>query len=420
MANRRARKPRHVPAELVYEFDMFLDEEYQRNPFKRVKELTEQAPPIFWTPCNGGHWVTQGYDATFEIGSTPKVFSNEVVPHSWMNAIAKIQKFLANIGIKTPRIPMPFPLLVDPPLHSQYRRPLTSVFSPKNIRQLEAGFRQSAQGLLDAIADQGQCEFISTVAEPLPVQLFLQIFGLPLENLPEYRALLKEHMQGTTEVTSNLAKLTTLLGIVDVLRDTLIDRKNNPKDDLISKLWQTEINGKPIELHDIENLAVTLFLGGLDTVVQGIGFGVHHLAVDQELQQQLRDNPDRIDDAIDEILRRYAIATPPRRALTSTELHGVNFKKNDVIYMFLHGANLDPAKFENPEKVDIDRPNKKEHISFNSGPHYCLGAYLAKVELRILYEELLKKIPTFRLDPDKPPKFHAGFIVGIDSLNLVW
>ena len=85
-----------------------------------------------------------------------------------------------------------------------------------------------------------------------------------------------------------------------------------------------------------------------------------------------------------------------------------------------NGANLDPNYFENPEEVDFDRPNKRRHLTFNSGPHHCLGAYLARLELRVLYEEMLARVPEFRLDEKHPPEFDCGFIVALNSLNLVW
>jgi cytochrome P450 len=94
-------------------------------------------------------------------------------------------------------------------------------------------------------------------------------------------------------------------------------------------------------------------------------------------------------------------------------------KKNDKIWLLLIGANLDPRRFSDPEKVDIDRDDKA-HIAFNAGPHRCLGSHLARLELRVLYEELLTRLPAFRLDPGNPPTFHCGYVVGVDTLHLEW
>jgi len=416
----KARRPKHVSPELVCEFDMFNDEAYVREPHARMAELAKSEPPVFWTPYNGGHWMVQGYDAAREVSTSPDVFSSEIVPHAWLRKIEAVQKGLRFVGIKTPRIPFPYPILLDPPTHTRYRRPLSSVFSPRNVRGLEDRFRQSAQVLLDRVADQGRCEFMSGIAEPLPVQLFLQLFGLPVERLPEYRALLKQHMQQTSHTTGKLAQLSTMTGIVDVMRETLLERKAHPKDDLISLLWETEIDGKGLGLADMENYGVLLFIAGLDTVVQSMGFAARHLAMHPALQQALREEPDRIPDAVEELLRCYGIASPPRRVLQSIDFHGARLAKNDILFEFLPGANLDPSKFEEPEKFDLDRRNKKEHMAFNIGPHFCLGAGLARLELRVLLEELLTRLPTFALDPAKPPTFHCGFIVGVESLDLVW
>lgn len=416
----KARRPKHVAPELVCEFDMFYDAAYVREPHRRMAELAKDAPPVFWTPYNGGHWMVQGYDAAREVSTSADVFSSQVVPHAWLRKIEALQKGLRFVGIKTPRIPFPYPILLDPPTHTAYRRPLSSVFSPRNVRGLEDRFRQSAQVLIDRVADQGGCEFASGIAELLPVQLFLQLFGLPVERLPEYRALLKKHMAQSAQTTGSLRKLSTMTGIVNVMRDTLLERKVHPKDDLISLLWDTEIDGSRLALEDMENYGVLLFIAGLDTVVQAMSFAARHLAMDPGLQQTLREHPERIPDAVEEILRCYGIASPPRRVLRTLDFHGARLKKNDILFVFLPGANLDPSRFEEPEKVDLDRRNKKEHIAFNIGPHFCLGAGLARLELRVLLEELLTRVPTFKLDPDKPPTYHCGLIVGVETLDLVW
>ena len=417
--SRAAAKPKHVPKSAVYDFDMFRDPAYNRDPYKRAAELVREAPAVFWTPRNGGHWIVQGYQAAFDAARDHNCFSNEIIPYSTLKKVQSLQKGLSFIGIKTPRVPLPFPIMLDPPLHTQYRRPLLGVFSPKNVNTLEGRLRKSAQDLIDQVADQGRCEFMAAIAEPLPVQLFLQLLGLPVEKMPEYRALLKKHMAQSAQATSNLNKLATLKGIVDVMRSTLLERRENPQDDLISALWNTKINDKPVTLEDMENFGLLLFLGGLDTVMQAMGHAIRHLAMHPDLQQELRDHPERIDNAIDEILRRYTIATPPRRVNVTREFHGVNLKKNDVLFLFLNGANLDPNHFENPEQVDLDRADKV-HIAFNSGPHRCLGSHLARLELRMLYEEILSRLPSFRLDPQSPPTFTCGYIIGVERLDLIW
>lgn len=412
-------RPRHIPESLVFDFDMFADPAYNEDPHLRIMDLLDKAPPVFWTPRNGGHWVALSHRAVFDAARDPESFSSEMISHSKIRLVLALQKGLSLLGLKTKRIPIPYPILIDAPLHAQYRKPLQSVFSPKHVRSLEGRLREAAIALVEQVVDQGRCEFMAAIAEPLPVQLFLQLLGLPVEKMPEYRALLKQHMSSSLQESSSRKKLGTLQRVVDVMRDTLMERKQEPQDDIISLLWSTEIDGKPMTIEDMENYGVLLFIAGLDTVMQSMGYVFRHLAMDQGLQQQLRDHPERIDDAIEEMLRRYTFALPPRRVNRNMEFLGASLKKNETIFLFLHGANLDPERFENPAQVDLGREDKT-HLTFNAGPHRCLGSHLARLELRVLIEEFLSRVPTFGLDPDHPVKFDCGYVVGIETLNLVW
>jgi cytochrome P450 len=184
-------------------------------------------------------------------------------------------------------------------------------------------------------------------------------------------------------------------------------------------LWRTEIDGKPMTLELMENYGVVLFIAGLDTVMNGMGFGMRHLATDFALQDQLRANPKLVPEAGEELLRRYTFTVPVRRVAKDLEFDGVPMKAGDRVMLFLAGADLTPSEFPQPEQFDLKRENKV-HIAFGGGPHRCLGSHLARVELQILYEEVLAGLPRFRLDPERPPIFHGGHVMGVDSLDLVW
>lgn len=401
-------KPDHVPESLLYDFDMFHDPAYVADPHKRVIELLKIAPPIFWTPRNGGHWMLLSHAANFEAARDIEGFSSELMPQS------VIDEILAQLPPEMGRIPQAFPITLDPPAHTKYRLPLQRVFSPKTINALQDSIRALAKELVEKFADRGHCEVMSEIAEPLPVEVFLKMLGLPLEKLPEYRALVSDHLGNSDPMHA----VVTLQQVAAAMHDTIMDRKDKPQDDIISMLWKVEIDDKPITVEDIENYGVLLFIAGLDTVMQGIGHGIRHLAMDQALQKKLRENPALIKDASEELLRRYTFTVPPRRIGKDIEFHGVQMKAGERAMLFLPAADLDPKEYADPTSYKLDR--ESAHIAFNAGPHRCLGSHLARVELQVVYEELLARVPPFRLDPDKPPKFHCGHVIGVDSLNLVW
>ncbi len=403
--------PDHVPESAFYDFDMFHDPAYVKDPHKRIIDMVENAPPVFWTPRNGGHWMIMSHAANFEAARDTDAFSSEMIPYEQMEAM------LAAMPPGTPHIPRAYPINLDPPNHAKYRQPVQGVFSPKAINALRDSIRALARELVAEIADRGECEFMSAVAEPLPVRVFLKLLGLPLEKFAEYRALVKAHLSEIAPDPSSAMK--RLQQVAAAMRETVLERRDDPRDDIISLLWTVEIDGRPTVLEDIENYGVLMFIAGLDTVMQGMGHGVRHLAENPELQAQLRANPELVADATEELLRRYTFTVPPRRVARDMVFQGVQMKEGERAMLFLPAADLDSKEYPEPDHFDVKRGGKP-HIAFNAGPHRCLGSHLARVELNILYEELLAGLPSFSLNPQRAPKFHGGHVIGVEELHLVW
>lgn len=406
----KIKRPDHVPEELVFEFDYNNDPGYCANPHARTEELVKEAPPVFWTPYNGGHWMFMSHDAVAEALTDFNKFSSE---HFSPEAFDAMMSELP----EEERIPAPVPICIDPPLHSKLRQPLFATFSPKSVAAMEGKIRELAERLIDTIADQGYCEFQHDVSDVYPVEIFLAMFGLPVEKEREYRELAKQHL---SVISPDLAEnMLMMKAIADVLRDTVIDRKDNPKDDIISMLWSLNIEDEPMNLELMMSYCVILFIAGLDTVVNALGFGVRHLAEDMPLQRELRERPELIPQASEELLRRYAFVAPIRMVKQDSDFHGIRLAQGERIMMFIPGASIDESFYKNATTFDAHR-DKLNHMAFGMGPHHCLGAHLARMELRVMYETLLSKLPEFKLDPDNPPAFHGSIIAGPTSIHLVW
>lgn len=404
-------KPAHVPDSLVYDFDMFRDPAYVTDPHQRILDLVKNAPPIFWTPRNGGHWMLMSHAANFNASRDTDSFSSEFIPR------AELAAMKAKLPPGMPHIPLPVPINVDPPEHSKYRTPLQRVFSPKSILALKDSIAALATELVDGVKERGHCEFMKEIAEPMPVRVFLKMLGLPLDRQDEYREIVSQHLSDPS--SDARAMIPKLQRIAASMHDTFIARRDNPQDDIISLLWKIEIDGKPTTLEDMQNYGVLLFIAGLDTVMNGIGHGVRHLANNPDLQAQLRANPKMVPEATEELLRRYTFTVPPRIVAKDLVFEGVEMKARERAMLFLPAADLDPKEYAKPDSYDLNRENKV-HIAFNAGPHRCLGSHLARVELQVIYEVLMARLPTFRLDPQRPPTFHCGHVVGVDSLHLLW
>jgi cytochrome P450 len=404
-------KPAHVPDASVVDFDVHADPALLVDPHARILDLMENAPPVFWSPRNGGGWVITGYAANYQASRDTETFSSESFQRD------EIRAKLADLPPGTPHIPQPVPINLDPPEHTKYRAPLQRVFSPKTIAALRESIRDLADELIDKVRAKGSCEFMSEIAEPLPVTVFLKMLGLPLGRLAEYRAIVKEYMQSIGDDRADM--VARIRSIADAMRDTMLERKANPKDDIISMLWSLEIDGKRSTINDMENYGVLLFIAGLDTVMNGMGLITRGLALDPALQAKLRAEPKLVASAVEEMLRRYSFTVPVRMIRKEVVLAGARMLPGDTAKLFLPGADLDANEFPSPEKYDLDRENNV-HIAFGVGPHRCLGSHLARVELQVLYEAILEGLPEFRLSPEHPPVFHGGHVIGIESMYLVW
>ncbi len=405
-------KPSHVPDALVYDFDYFADPGMIADSHGRVLEIVRDAPPVFWTPRNGGHWMLRSHAAVFKASRDPASFTTEHFKYEDILAA----KAALPPGVPAPLIPLPNS--IDPPHHATFRAPLLSVFSPKAMLALTDDIRALAVELIEAVKDQGHCEFMSAVAEPLPVSIFLKLFGLPVERQAEYRALVKEQMAATNDFDRDRAQQ-RLRRVADVMGEAIRDRLADPQGDILSQLGQATYDGRPAEAFDLECYGVMLFLAGLDTVMNGMGLGVRHLADNPELQARLRGEPKLVPDVTEELLRRYTFTLPPRLVTRDIDFDGVPMKQHELAVLFLPAANLDETEFSDPGRFDIARTDKA-HIAFGTGVHRCLGSHLARIELQVLYAEIVNRLPEFRIDRSKPLRYHGGPVWGPDELHLIW
>lgn len=392
--------PAHIPADLVYNYDFFSDPELLANPHQRLRDLTERFPGgLFYSPAHGGHWVITGYQALTDCSRDAELFSS---------VETTIPRRTASFRL--------IPVNIDPPEHAKYRRVIASAFSPRLIRSLEDSTRQFVNELIDQVADKGSCEFVNAIAEPLPITVFMKLVGLPLERMPEFR----EWASVALSSPDMNARMMTIQTIVGFITETILAlQQQPPREDLLSVLVHSEIDGRPLTLEELQAYGLLLMLAGLDTVVNGMAFGIHHLARHPELQEEIRTNPACVPAVVEEMLRRYSFPNTVRSLTRDAEFHGVNMKKGDMVMCVLGAADLDEKAYANAETFDANRKGPR-HVAFNTGPHNCAGASLARMELGLLYEEWCRRIPEFRLDTSKPTTYCGGPVIGVKALHLQW
>jgi len=390
--------PSHVPPELVFDFDIYKDPRVTDDVQGSYSAALKNAPDIFYSPANGGHWMVRRYAAITEIVKDPAHFS-----------VREMQ---------IPRVPNPpffIPLSLDPPQNIPYRQAMMPMFSPKAITELEPRIRRWAIEIIEEVAKSGQCDFIRDISSRFPVSVFMELMGMPRERLREFRTLADEYFDARTP--EDLGKLGGR--IVGLMTDLIELRRKEPSSDLISHLIDVKIDGRPIKLEEMQAMCFVLFLGGMDTVTNVTGFSYQSLGADPALQRRLAQDPALVPKFVEEGLRCFGVINTPRLVVQDCDRFGIPFRNGDMVLCLLPMAGRDERVNENPDHFNIDR-TKATHITFSMGPHLCLGHILARAEMRILTEEWVKRIPQFAVKPGVRHGFRIGTVQAIESLPIEW
>ncbi|MCU1395518.1 MAG: cytochrome [Ilumatobacteraceae bacterium] len=312
------------------------------------------------------------------------------------------------------------PVELDPPEHTKYRRLLSAEFSPSAAERMEPDIRQLCVELIDAFADKGQCDVVADFAMKFPTTVFLRMMGLPVEHLDAFLDRAHRLIQTSKDDDPDGSKRAiAAMEIVGDIAAVIAARRQAPQKDLASHLVAAEIDNAPIGDMELYAMGFLLYVAGLDTVANIIGYSLHHLALDPALRQRLIDDPSLIPEANEEFLRLYSLATGARVVTRDVEFAGCPMKQGDRIVYSTASAGRDPQQFPDPDTLILGRtPNR--HLAFGAGPHRCVGAHLARLELRIALEEWLRRIPDFRLADEAVVTEHVGAVSGLDTVPLVW
>jgi cytochrome P450 len=393
--------PSHVPPELVFPFDIYADARVTSDVQGSYNRAIEEAPDIFWTPENGGHWMVRRMDAIAAVATDPEHFS-----------VREMQ---------IPRVENPpffIPLSLDPPDNLPYRRAMAPMFGPKAIKALEPRLRYWAKEIVGKVAGRGHCDFMAEVAKVYPVTIFMELMGMDLSRLAEFRHL----AEGFFENQNNAEKMSQLSAqILGIMKELVDEKRANPDDKLMSHFVHADMGeGKPMSDDEILAMSFVLFLGGMDTVTNVTGFAYQQLAQMPELQKRLANDPEGLAAAFsEEAVRAFGVVNSPRLVVKDIDLLGVPFRKGEMVLNLLPVGSRDDRKFDEPDILDIDR-KRTAHITFSTGPHLCIGHVLGRAEIRVLTEEWFKQVPSFKIATDDPRAFRTGTVMALEDLELSW
>jgi cytochrome P450 len=394
--------PAHVPPERVVTFDFRRDPRMRTDPWGLIRELTHK-PEIFYTPELGGYWVVNRNALAEETFRRHDLFSNRYV------TIPKI-----------PGAPPLIPNNIDPPDHAKYRKFLAQkLFSPRALASLEDDARKLARDWAVRTVPAGQCDFVPSFAQPMPVDLFLRMMDLPADN----RDMFMPWVRGVFRPETPEEGTAAFRDLGGYFHGWLSERIANPTEaggHMLPAMLAAEIDGRKLNLDEMISIWMMLFLGGLDTVTAQMTHVMRFLAENPGHRRQLIDNPALIKPAIEELLRRFGIANIARVVRDDCDYHGVAMKAGDMVLCSTAIAGLDPTAFANPEIVDFARPNVDQHTGFGAGIHICPGAYLARLELRVMLEELLPRLPGLHVPEGGVIEASSGGTLSLTTLPLAW
>ncbi|HME76577.1 MAG TPA: cytochrome P450 [Mycobacterium sp.] len=342
------------------------------------KVLRDAGPVVY---MNGYYYITRREDVLAALRN-PKVFSSR-------------------LALQPPGSPIPVvPLAFDPPEHTRYRKILQPFFSPHGLSKSRPVLQRHAVDMIGALADRGECEVMKDLARLYPFQVFLDLYGLPLEDRDRLIAW-KDAVIADKPYVSEADIASPAHDLYEYLTNVIKQRRQSPGSDMLSRVMASDGDFTDLELLGMSHL---LILAGLDTVTAAIGFSLLELARRPELRTMLRHNPRQIRVFIEEIVRLEPSAPVAPRVLTETvEVGGMILPKGSSVHLCMAAVNRDGSDAISTDELVMDGKVHR-HWGFGGGPHRCLGSHLGRMELTVLVDEWLKQIPEFELVPGYEPE----------------
>ena len=375
-------------------------------PYEYLEVLRREAP-VWWNPpppvehmhvpCTG-FWVLSRYDDVDAVSKDPARFS------AWENSVLWVDVQQNPIALQAQRSGL---MGMDPPQHTSYRRLLQPGMTPRRIAALEPFIEAEAANVVAELAAKDRAEFVFEAAAELPMILLCQMMGVPQEQRREYLRIANN--VANVEFAENFEH--TMFELYLFLDDLVKNSGDLDSDTMLSKYTHGEVDGRSLTPDEITQFFVTLSIAGHETTRNTTAHFVR--LMDEHPDQKallLEDLDGRLPNAIEEVLRY----SPPvmqfcRTATEDVEMGGATIAKGDKVYLSYISANRDSDVFDDPNRFDILRPNASSHLAFGAGPHFCLGASVARTQLRCLLGELYRRLPDLTLAEPYTPMGSVWF-----------
>ncbi|MBU3060975.1 cytochrome P450 [Nocardia sp. NEAU-G5] len=383
------------------------------NPPSAVAELRETRPvsPIVFPDGHQG-WIVTGYWALRELLADTRFSSRQDL--GVLHTLEDLPDLPADRE-PSPQIPGVF-IAMDPPDHTRLRRKLTGAFTVRRMKQLEDHIVEVVERQLDHLASlTPPVDLVAEFALPVPSLVICELLGVPYADRVTFQSNSAKFLVRDQEIEEKMAAYGAL---TTYLAELVMSKRAEPGDDLLSDLARQD----DLSIEELTGIAFLLLLAGHETTANMLGLGTFALLEYPEQAAELRAEPDLMPGAVEELMRYLSVVDVLYRyAAEDLELGGETIAKGSTVVISLLAANHDPARFENPDALDIRR-TARGHLSFGHGVHQCLGQQLARIEMRAGFQGLLRRFPTLALAiPAEEVKLRTDMnIYGVHELPVTW
>ena len=392
----------------------------QGMPYASLKEIRSAGPVVrMEDPLTGvPYWVVTQREDLDAISKNPALFSSaarSAFPMEYDQDMVD--------GIHSNTI-----INMDPPIHQKVRRIVRNAFTPKRVESYEPRFREHAKRIVDAVASRGECEFVEEVAAELPLIAILELLGVPLEDRKQFfdwtntMIFADDPDMSISELEGQMASLE----VIQYAMNLAARHQEQPMDNITGSLLDAELNGEPISEDLFSWMFILILVGGNESTRTVIAQGMRLLMEHPEQLEYLVQNPDKIANACEEILRyNTAFISMRRTAMDDVEIGGQQVKKGDKVLLHYHTINHDEKVFgDDAMDFDVTRAERMPDLynqlrSFGIGQHFCIGTHLARLELRIMFEEIIPRLRHPRLK-DEPQFVRSFFVNAIKEMNIMF
>jgi cytochrome P450 len=394
------------PARTPEQFDLY-DPAVQSEPYELYRSLHAHCP-VYKEPTSGSY-VVSNHAELKRLLLDPKTYSNQVPRHTVLQRAQNAKVFTDLLRERGWEHCLALQR-ADPPEHQKYRKIVLRALNPGRVATLAPRMRELANQLIDGFIDRGECDFLNGFALPFPGILAAEQIGLDAREIGTFkrwadnsiavftRLLSAEELRAAAEIELQMQHY--LAGIFEA-------RRARPRDDLVSMLVNPQADEEALSMQELQTVMSQLINGGYDTVISALSHGMWQLIRFPAVAAELRADPSRVANFINESLRWESPVQGLWRATTrDTELGRTSVPLGSVCITRYGAANRDPAVFADPDRFDIHRANSSQHLAFGAGVHFCPGSALARQELAIAWQVILERMEDFRLATPLPHPVH--------------